>query len=445
MSLMNITILACHGQVRRTFIKLNLADPLKAPLGVCCDNCQCRIVDAEASELIEQSSAACTATLKLDANTDVELTDDELADDREELITASDMAPTSEGHAKRRDPSILPQRQRGAHLLDAQTSLELWRLETWSRFYAGRPWSPEILLPTGVINNIANKTYILSIEALIDIGGWSRHRALHHGEELLSILQGVDEHERDQRISEKEKMLDDRRKRKCAADAARDAKKAETKKWREEERLSRPKRPRASRAKKATTTVGHVAAEIGPGKENVPLSSQGMPALHPMVSCGVVPFTPTRLPSSVHPSPSSSSLSPSTMTGVLSPPVSFNMHAHLPSSAHFLPSLSSLSPSTTTSVLSPPASFNTHACLPSYSPSPMHYTMLPPNSSPPVFSQAPPPIPSAPFWIPPFVAQNPPGPPETTQPPSPLDPLQTIQPPQLYPPLPGVWRYPTWP
>lgn len=413
---------------------MNLTDRPKVPLGVCCDNCQCRTVISESSELIEPS-ATCIATINLDANTDVELADDEPADDKAEWVAAGN-APST----KRRDPTILPQRRRGAHLVDAQTSLERWRIETWSRFYSRRPWSPEILLPTGVISNIANKTYLQSIEALIEVGGWSRHRALRHGEELLSILQSVDECERDRRISDKQKMLDDRQERKRAAEAARDVKKADTKRRREEARLSRPKRPRASRAR---TSVGHVAAEIGPGKENNPLSSQGMPALPPTVSRGVVPFTPPRPPYSAQ--PSLSNLSPSSSC-LLTPPMSFNAHVVL---APATPPATLTSPSQPIQPMLPPSPFPYnfrssmgYAMLPPSSsvPVPSHAlspsVSLPPSSQLPVLSQAPSPTSSSPFWIPPFVAQHP------------LGPIQPRQGPLPYPLLPdkqGVWRYPTWP
>jgi len=137
-------------------IKLNqiCTDTPKAPLGVCCDNCQRQAIDSESSE-------ARTTTIHVDVNTD----DIELADDQAESDAASDVAPESKAPSiKRCDPTILPQRRRGAHLVDAQSSIEHWRVETWTRFYTGRPWSPEIVLPTGVITNIANKTYIQSIE-----------------------------------------------------------------------------------------------------------------------------------------------------------------------------------------------------------------------------------------------------------------------------------------
>ena len=137
------------------------------------------------------------------------------------------------------------------------------------QLYAGRPWSPEIVLPTRVITNIANKTYINSIEALIEVGGWSRNQALRHGEELLSLLQAVDQRECNRCICEKQRKIDERQELKRMADAARLAERAEAKRRKQEERLSRPKKPRPSRAK--AKVAGHVAAEIGgPGKENVP-------------------------------------------------------------------------------------------------------------------------------------------------------------------------------
>jgi len=56
---------------------------------------------------------------------------------------------------------------------------------------------------------------------LIEVG-WSQHRALCHGEELLSVLRAVDERERNWHISEKQKALDDCLERKCVADAAKE-------------------------------------------------------------------------------------------------------------------------------------------------------------------------------------------------------------------------------
>lgn len=215
--------------------------------------------------------------------------------------------------AKRRDPFILPQRRRGAHLVDAQRSLERWHVETWTSLYSQCPWSPEVILPSRVISNLAQKTYILTVDNLIEIGGLSRHCALRHGEEILSILHKVDERERSRRSSEKQKKLDERLERQRIAAVAREAKKVEAKRRREEERSRRPKKPRLSRAKKHVAPA-HVAAEIGAQacKENVPLSPPSV--LHPTGSWfPMAPFTPPRFTMSApYFSPSSTPFTPLT-------------------------------------------------------------------------------------------------------------------------------------
>ena len=265
-----------HDLNQHTFIYT-----LVVPLGICCDNCQRKAAGSESSQ---QTTGATDPD---DGGEDADHTKDQADSD-----VASDTAPDDcVPQTKRRDPTILPQRRRGAHLVDAQTSLERWRAETWTRQYAGRPWSPEIILPSRVVSNIANKTNVQSTEALVEIGGWARHRALVHGDELLCILREVDERERDRRASEKQKKVDERLERKRAAEAVREAKKAETKRRREEVRLNRPKKPRLSRAKVAK----HVAAGIGLGKENIPpLSAPPVSVLLPTASWPMIPFTPPR-------------------------------------------------------------------------------------------------------------------------------------------------------
>ena len=69
-----------------------------------------------------------------------------------------------------------------------------------------------------------------------------------HGEELLSLLQAVDEQERNRHVCEKQRKVDEQQELKRAAGAAGLAERAEVKRRKQEERLSRPKMPRPSRA-----------------------------------------------------------------------------------------------------------------------------------------------------------------------------------------------------
>ena len=147
------------------------------PPGVCCDNCQreADAVEADAVHacppgVVEQNDISDHVELLVGID---EPLDELQSDSEDETRTAPDKVP----QIKRRGPSILPQRRRGAHLIDAQKSLEQWRAETWRRLYARRPWSNELILPTRVISNIANKTHILTVNDLIQVGGWSQHRA----------------------------------------------------------------------------------------------------------------------------------------------------------------------------------------------------------------------------------------------------------------------------
>lgn len=61
--------------------------------------------------------------------------------------------------------------------------------------------------------------------------------------ELLCVLHKVDKRECNRHASEKQKQYDERMEHKCAMVAAREAKKVEAKRHREEEHLSRPKKP----------------------------------------------------------------------------------------------------------------------------------------------------------------------------------------------------------
>lgn len=290
---------------------------------------------------------------------------------------ASDAAPDDcVPPNKRRDPTILPQRRRGAHLVDAQISLERWRAETWTRQYAKRPWSPEILLPSRVVSNIANKTFVQSTEALIEIGGWARHRALVHGEELLCILREVDERERDRRASEKQKKLDERLERKHAAETVREAKKAEAKRRREEERLNRPKKPRLSRAK----LTKHVAAGIGLGKENVPpLSAPPVSVMLPTGSWPpMVPFTPSRPTLTSHAGSITSTPRKSAPLPVLSP---------------MMTSLTGLQPTPPMEPFTPPRPTSHAGSMTSmphqFAPLPAQFTQFTPVPALPAFSSSP--------------------------------------------------------
>ncbi|KAF8723171.1 hypothetical protein AX14_009490 [Amanita brunnescens Koide BX004] len=262
----------------------------QGPPGVCCDNCQRKAdgVDAPLPGAVDQNDAL--DHIKLPVGMDERESDS----DDDETQTGPDQNVNA---IKRRGPSILPQRRQGAHLIDAQNSLQQLRKETWRRLYARRPWSNELILPTRVISNIANKTNILTVNDLIQIGGWSQHRAFYHGEELLSVLLAVDDRERTRRVSEKKKKEDERLERRRVAEALKEAKKIETKRRREEERLSRLKRPRPSRAKGQLVGMnvgGNVAVDIGCEKENVaPLSAPGPQSVMPPTSwTPTYPFTP---------------------------------------------------------------------------------------------------------------------------------------------------------
>lgn len=140
---------------------------------MCCDNCQ-SIEAAASSESSDEPSTNIGITDPNEVSKEVNL-----MKDQQESDVASDAAPEDcVLRTQRCDPSILPQRCRGAHLINTQTSLECWRAETWTHHYAGCPWSPEIILPSRVVSNISNKTSIQSLEALVEVGGWAQHRAL---------------------------------------------------------------------------------------------------------------------------------------------------------------------------------------------------------------------------------------------------------------------------
>ena len=315
------------------------------PPGVCCDNCQREAdgVDAPPPGVVDQNDLSDLVELPGVGIDELQL------DSEDETQTAPDKSvPT----IKRRGPSILPQRRRGAHLIDAQNSLQQWRAETWRRLYARRPWSNELILPTRVISNIANKTDILTVNDLIQVGGWSQHRAFRHGEELLSVLQAVDDRERTRRESEKRKKEEERLERRRIAEAVKEAKKVETKRRREEERLRRPKKPRLSRAKKQVGgNVCGNAVDITGEKENVaPLSAPGpLSSVMPPTS-----WTPPR-PAYVMPPPTL--WTPPRTAAYIMPPTSWTPDPFTPPrpASHVLPSSFVSAPSPTT----PLASYDT--------------------------------------------------------------------------------------
>lgn len=94
-----------------------------------------------------------------------------------------------------------PTARRGAHLQQARTSLEVWRLRTQRSLYSPSALTAASLLPDRVLKTLASASYINTLEDLGATVQWAFTQ--RHGEEVLAVLRKVDEAETNQRAKAK--------------------------------------------------------------------------------------------------------------------------------------------------------------------------------------------------------------------------------------------------